>query len=210
MSGLGFERVRTAAWFLQRSRSPTPVSWRQVPSGRPASALGQRGAPDLAVCLGLCRDPIQWCGPPVPTSACRGCVPGSASRPVPPLPPVHGFPVRRVRSAGPTSTAASALFWLVLSVGRLGHPTLRPRRRGISQVPRRVPCRPCRAPRPRRGLRHPAPVAVADGCLPRVRPWRPPDGLTRLHRVTGVTARPSLYRRFAPVVASRRSRLDSR
>ncbi len=51
---------------------------------------------------------------------------------------------------------------------------------------------------------------AADGCPPRVRPWRPPDGLTRLHRVTGVTARPSLYQRLAPVVASRRSRLDSR
>jgi hypothetical protein len=172
--------------------------------------MGQRGEPDLAVCLGFCRDPLQSCGPPIPTSECRGCVPGSASRPAPPLPPGHGFPVLRVLPAGPTSTAAFAPLWLVLSVGILGHPAWRPRRRWISQVPRRCRFRPCRALRPRRSLRQPSPLAVAYCGLPSFRPCRPPDGLTRLPRFTGVTARTSLGRRLAHVVASMRPRLDSR
>ena len=38
----------------------------------------------------------------------------------PPLPPVHGFPMLRVLSVSPTSTAAFASLWLVLSVCILG------------------------------------------------------------------------------------------
>ena len=49
-----------------------------------------------------------------------------------PLPLVHGFPMLRVLSVGPTSIAASAFLWMVLSVNILG---LTPRPQWISQVP---------------------------------------------------------------------------
>src|SRR5262249_11013812 len=79
----------------------------------------QRGEAQRAVCLGLGRNLFQLCGHPVPTSERRGCVPGPAPRPAPPLPHVRGFPARRVLPADPTSTTASAFLWMVLSVGLL-------------------------------------------------------------------------------------------
>ena len=172
--------------------------------------MGQRGEAKLTVCLGLRVDLSQLRGHPFPTSGCRGCVPGSESRPAPPLPPVHGSPVLRVLPAGPTSTAASAPLWMVLSVGILGRRAARPRPRWISQVPWRFRLRPCRALRPRRSLRQPSPFAVAYWCLPSFRPRRPPVRVTGLDRFTRVTARTSLCLRLVHVVASMNPRLDSR
>src|SRR5437016_6235014 len=81
--------------------------------------MRQRGEAQRAVCLGLGRNLFQLCGHPHPTSERRGCIPGPAPRPAPPLPPVRGFPARRVLPADPTSTTALAFLWMVHSVGLL-------------------------------------------------------------------------------------------
>src|SRR5262249_8938332 len=81
--------------------------------------MRQRREAQCAVCLRLGRNLFQLCGHPTPTSERRGCGPGPASRPAPPLPRVRGFPARRVLPADPTSTTASAFLWMVHSVGLL-------------------------------------------------------------------------------------------
>src|SRR5713101_6382270 len=81
--------------------------------------MRQRGEAQRAVCRRLGRNLFQLCGHPSPTSERRGCVPGPAPRPAPPLPPVRGFPMRRVLPAHPTSTTASAFLRMVNSVGLL-------------------------------------------------------------------------------------------
>lgn len=73
-----------------------------------------------------------------------------------PLPPVRGFPTLRVLPAGPTSTATSASLWMVLLVGVLHFFSMKIAVDLPSSVV--LPFPPCRALRPRRGLRFPRPL----------------------------------------------------
>jgi len=170
--------------------------------------MRQRGEAQRAVCLGLGRNLFQLCGHPHPTSERRGCIPGPAPRPAPPLPPVRGFPARRVLPADPTSTTALAFLWMVLSVGLLDSPF-----KTVVDLPGSVtlPCPPvpCSQTPPESPV--PSPLAGTYLCLPSFRPCRPPDSrITRLHRFTCVTARTSLGLRLTHVVTSMSPRLDSR
>src|SRR5450759_2741756 len=111
--------------------------------------------------------------------------------------------------ASPTSITASA------SLRRfpIGRPTRPAGGRDSDGSPRflTLPFRTCRALRPRGSLQQSSPLATAYYCLPELRLCRPADdNLTRLHRFTCVTARPSLCLRLAHVVTSISPRLDSR
>src|SRR5262249_57364365 len=120
--------------FPVHSAGAAPV---HLPPGltekRGREQMRQRGEAQRTICLGFGRNLFQLCGHPVPTSERRGCVPGAAPRPAPPLPRVRGFPARRVLPADPTSTTASAFLWMVHSVGLLDRSRSRPS--WISQVP---------------------------------------------------------------------------
>src|SRR5215510_8245045 len=195
--------------FPIHSACPAPVHLSpRFEEKRGREQMRQRREAQRAVCLGLGRNLFQLCGHPVPTSERRGCVPGPAPRPAPPLPPVRGFPARRVLPADPTSTTASAFLWMVHSVGLLESPP-----KTVVDLPGSValpsPPVPCSQTPPESPA--PSPFPGAYWCLPSIRPCRPPDDrLTRLNRFTCVTARTSLCLRLAHVVTSMRPRLDSR
>src|SRR5882762_6994789 len=145
--------------------------------------MRQRGEAQRAVCRRLGRNLFQLCGHPLPTSERRGCVPGPAPRPAPPLPLVRGFPAPRVLPADPTSTTASAFLWLVHSVGLLDRLPVKT----VVDLPGSValPCPsvPCSQTPPESPA--PSPFAGAYWCLPSFRPCRPPvDQITRLNRFT--------------------------
>lgn len=82
--------------------------------------MRQRGEAQLRFQLRFPNDLVQLCGHPFPSSVCRGCFPGPATQPAPPLPTGRGFPALRVLPASPTSTVAFAFLRMVLSVGILG------------------------------------------------------------------------------------------
>src|SRR6267378_7241000 len=152
--------------------------------------MRQRGEAQRAVCLRFGRNLFQLCGHPLPTSERRGCGPGPAPRPAPPLPPVRGFPARRVLSADPTSTTASAFLWMVHSVGLLDSTF-----KTVVDLPGSVtlPCPPVPCSQTPPESPAPSPLAGAYWCLPSFRPCRPPD--LSCHEAQ------SLHLRYGPDVA---------
>src|SRR5215470_11025213 len=136
--------------------------------------MRQRCESKSAVCLGSGRNLFQFCGHPSPISGYRRCFPGPASRPVPPLPPVRGFPALRVLSADPTSTTASAFLWMVLSV-RILDPSFAFIKTAVDlpgSVSLPFPSVPCSQTPPESPAS--SPLSDAYFCLPSIRPCRPP------------------------------------